>query len=427
MAVQSSLVPIPDEKRIISLDILRGFAVIGIFVVNIQVMGCHFVHRGACKALHTSGLDAAISMMIKLLFINKFLSIFSFLFGLGIAMQVYRQIRKGNYETIFFIRRMAGLFLIGMLHILFFWSGDILHIYAIGGLALLWLMRKSNALLLTAGVLVLVFPFYHQLLGFISSALHTGVVPDISTYSHEQLMKVNLTGSYLAIMKLHVSEYLHNLGGIHTGLIPRAFFMFAIGAWVVKKGVLTDINGFVVAIRRKMIGAFLVSFLFLIAVYFIIQPNMYLLDAPSLIIAKKIATRVISLLYSVSNMVIAMSYIWLLAYALRWAPVQKAFAPLQYIGKMALTNYIMHSVIALCLFSSVGLRMYGTMRPSTGILIVAIVSLAQILMSKVWLTYFLYGPLEWGWRCFSYFKYLPLRKYPHAVGSSQSPENYRVM
>ncbi|MCA1801889.1 MAG: DUF418 domain-containing protein [Rhodothermaceae bacterium] len=427
MALISHLDPTPDEKRLVSLDILRGFAVIGIFVVNIQIMGCHFVHRGACKALWTSPLDQAISMLIKLFFVNKFLSIFSFLFGLGIAMQFYRHLRKNTSVNLFFIRRLGGLLLIGALHIMLFWSGDILLIYALLGLLLLYLLRKSKKALLGVGLLVLVFPFYHQLFGFISDVLHFNIVPEIDGYTHQDLLAVNLQGSYFDTIKLRVSEYLYNLQHIHTGLVPRAFFMFTIGALLVRKGVLSDIEHYTSVIKWKMITAFIISFLFLITLYNLILPNMYILDASSLIILKKIIGRVTHLLYSLSNMVIAMFYIWLITYSLRLNVVKTILSPLQYIGKMALTNYVMHSVIALFLFSSVGFGMYGSVSPTTGILIVLLVCVIQILWSKVWLTYFLYGPLEWCWRCFSYYKYLPMRKYPHAVVSSQSPENYHVL
>ncbi|MFU8861768.1 MAG: DUF418 domain-containing protein [Cyclonatronaceae bacterium] len=424
MAVISHPAPTPEEKRIIPLDILRGFAVIGIFVVNIQVMSCHFVHRGACKALWTSHFDQVISILIKLFFVNKFLSIFSFLFGVGIAMQFYKYVRKNTSANQFFMRRLGGLFLIGVLHILFFWSGDILHIYALLGLLLIYLLRKSTMALLGAGILILIFPFYHQVLGFISDVLHFNIIPEIDGYTHQDLLAVNLQGSYFDTIKLRVSEYLYNLQGIHTGLVPRAFFMFTIGAWLVRKGILSDIEQFASDIKWKMITAFIISFLFLVTMYNLIIPNMYVLDAPSLIILKKIMGRVNNLLYSISNMVIAMFYIWLITWSLRWDLVNTILGPLQYIGKMALTNYVMHSVIALFLFSSVGIGLYGNMSPATGIMIVIFVCIFQILFSKIWLNYFLYGPLEWGWRCFSYFKYLPMRRDPHLQTSAQSSENY---
>jgi uncharacterized protein len=427
MAVISHQAPTPDEKRLIPLDILRGCAVVGIFVVNIQIMGCHFVHRGACKALWTSPLDQAISMLIKLFFVNKFLSIFSFLFGLGIAMQFYRYKRKHTSVNQFFIRRMGGLFLIGVLHILLFWSGDILLIYALLGLMLLYLLRKSNTVLLGAGLLVLVFPFYHQLFGFISDVLHFSIIPEIDGYTHQDLLAVNVQGSYFDTMKLRVSEYLYNLQDIHTGLVPRAFLMFTLGAWTVRKGVLSDMELYASDIKWKMITAFIISFLYLVTLYNVIIPNMHILDASSLILVKKIVGRVNNLLYSLSNMAIAVFYIWLITYSLRLKMVRTILAPLQYIGKMALTNYVMHSVIALFLFSSVGLGMYGAMSPTTGVVIVLLVCIVQIMFSKVWLTCFRYGPLEWGWRCFSYFTYLPMRKDQQTAVNTQTTENYPIV
>jgi len=424
--VHKKLAPTSEGKRITALDILRGFAVIGIFVVNIQVMSCHFSHRGVCNAQWTSALDNTISMLIKLFFVHKFLAIFSFLFGVGIAMQLYKQIRKNNPDPWFFIRRMAGLYLLGMLHILLFWSGDVLHIYALLGLLLIWLMRKSNVLLIGAGIAFFVFPFYHQVFGFLNNLLQFSFIPNITDYTHQELMAINLKGTYLDTVKLRISEYIYNIRGVYTGLVPRAFLMFTFGAWLVKKQVLSNMDQFVVDVRSKMITAFLLSFTYLLLVYFVILPNMYLLNGPSLAVVKKIVARVNHLLYSFSNIVIALFYIWLLVYSLRWPISQKVLGPLRYIGHMALTNYVMHSVIALFLFSSVGLGTYGNMRPSTGIIIVVVTSIFQILFSKIWLDHYKFGPLEWVWRCFTYKKYLMIRKNAgEQSGFSLSPDYYK--
>jgi uncharacterized protein len=106
----------------------------------------------------------------------------------------------------------------------------------------------------------------------------------------------------------------------------------------------------------------------------------------------------------------ALFMVWLIAYAYQYSFWKKLLSPLQYAGRMALTNYLLQSAIGLFIFSSVGTQWYQTLSPSQTMGLAVVVFVIQVLLSKAWLHFFKYGPLEWVWRCISYGKVLGIKK-----------------
>ena len=149
--------------RLIILDILRGYALVGILFIIVQVTNCHFILQHECLMLWNSVPDRWITHALQLIITNKFFAIFSFLFGVGIAMQYQKLFESGHRPYLFFIRRMIGLFLLGVAHIFFLFSGDILHIYAILGICAILLYERSNVFILGVSFVVLVFHWYHHI------------------------------------------------------------------------------------------------------------------------------------------------------------------------------------------------------------------------------------------------------------------------
>ncbi|MBN7816109.1 DUF418 domain-containing protein [Algoriphagus sp. YJ13C] len=111
-----------------------------------------------------------------------------------------------------------------------------------------------------------------------------------------------------------------------------------------------------------------------------------------------------------SDLAFGLFYLWLLAYLYYFTSWKKLIKPFKYPGKMALTNYILQSVIGLFLFSSIGLGWYEKLSPVQTFLLAIGVFIFQWFYSKLWLSYFQYGPLEWLWRCFTYQKFFPIKK-----------------
>ncbi|MGB3776233.1 MAG: DUF418 domain-containing protein [Leeuwenhoekiella sp.] len=111
----------------------------------------------------------------------------------------------------------------------------------------------------------------------------------------------------------------------------------------------------------------------------------------------------------ISDVIMGIFYLWVLGMVWYFTSWKKLLSPLKYVGRMALTNYILQSVIGLFLFSSVGFGMYEGFGPSATFGVAIMVFLLQIVWSKIWLDYFRFGPLEWIWRCLTYKKYFALK------------------
>lgn len=152
MEVQSQRQPL--------LDVYRGFAVFGIFAVNITIMHSVLMYQDTYLSQFQDSVSAFITKLLQLFFYNKFFPIFSFLFGLGLSMQMKRKIDAQSKYIAFFIRRMGLLSLFGCAHIVFMWSGDVLHLYAVLGVCCLLFIRLNNKVLITIASVILIFPYY---------------------------------------------------------------------------------------------------------------------------------------------------------------------------------------------------------------------------------------------------------------------------
>lgn len=393
--------PTAAPQRIRTLDVLRGFAIFGIFMVNVEIMNCVFKNADSFGAQWTGTLDALAIRVQQLFFYSKFFPIFSLLFGIGISIQFLSMERKGLSRR-FFYRRMAALFIFGVCHILFLWSGDVVHLYAILGLLTFNLVRWKNHYLLLLAIGLLLFPFGGQLLeGFIQL---TGFNPESSlfNYSSEKIVDTIRNGSYLDGVQLRIREYGSNVAVLFVHLMPIALAMFILGLVIGKKGYLQDIPKWINKIKYPVLIIALVSnvyrFFFLFGLW-------------ELEIWKDPFWREVFLyLMKISDTLMGLFYVWLIAYVMQFSFWKKLLLPLQYVGRMALTNYLLQSVIGLLLFSSLGFQWYETLSPSQTILLAVTVFTMQVITSALWLSYFRYGPMEWLWRCISYWKLLPLRK-----------------
>ncbi|NER14678.1 DUF418 domain-containing protein [Leptobacterium flavescens] len=403
MTNPTSTVPVKAKKRIELLDIFRGFAVFGIFVVNIEIMNCLFINQDAFGAQWTSGIDKMAIRILQLFFYSKFFPIFSFLFGLGISMQALKQMEQNSFSSAFFIRRMAILFLFGLAHILFLWSGDVLHLYALLGLLTSLLIKRSNRFILITAVVLLLFPFYDRLMEFILNISQFNPMERLEAYTSEGIVTTIRNGSYLDGIHLRAIEYLSNVQLLFSHLMPVAFAMFLLGLYFGKNKIIYDINSFIHRIRKPVIIIAILSNVYRLLFLFVLVKNEELRSDETLMVF-------IYRLMFICDMLMGLFYLWLITWLFRYNFWKKLFNPLKYVGRMALTNYIMHSLIGLILFSSVGFKLYESLSPSETLTIAVATFVFQVIFSKLWLSYFNYGLLEWVWRCFSYKKLLPLKK-----------------
>ncbi|THD65865.1 DUF418 domain-containing protein [Robertkochia marina] len=394
--------PTGTTKRIELLDVYRGFAILGIFVVNIVIMNSTFLNQDEFAQQWTSPVDQLSERILQLFFYTKFFPIFSLLFGLGISMQALKWYEKNTLSFSFFARRMFILFLFGILHILLLWSGDVLHLYALLGLLTTVFIKRSNTLILSLSLLVLLFPFYDTIFEQLLTLLNFQPEVYLSDHTGASVNEVIRNGSYAEGVKLRILEYLSNIPMLFGFLAPVALSMFLLGLYLGKNRIHQNIEAFIERIKKPIILITVITNIYRVLFLFVFTK----LDIYQMAIARTLFVKLMVL----SDVVMGLFYLWLLGWLWQYTPWRKILSPLKYAGRMALTNYIMQSFIGLILFSSVGFSLYETMSPHQTFLTALLVFGFQVMGSKIWLRFFQYGPLEWIWRCFTYKKLLPNKK-----------------
>ena len=197
---EERLGPVTSNKRIDVLDVLRGLAVGGILLGNLQwFSGYGFMPTALVE--QTSAIDHVFRFLIHFFVEGKFYSIFSFLFGFGFAIQMARAAERGDTKASLFKRRLFWLLVIGILHAVLLWSGDILTLYALLGFVLLLFRKTSDARLLKWTFVMIAVPVVVYLVFF---ALFVAFVPPEATAAIEagptgmwkNAMQIIPTGSY---------------------------------------------------------------------------------------------------------------------------------------------------------------------------------------------------------------------------------------
>lgn len=394
--------PTNQKKRIELLDIFRGFAVLGIFVVNIEIMNSTFVNQEVFSQQWTSTIDQFAVKILQLFFYSKFFPIFSLLFGLGISMQALRLYERNELSFSFFLRRMVILFFIGLLHIILLWSGDVLHLYALLGLLVTLLIRTSNRILLIISAFFLLFPYYDEVFGALINYVDYQPHLYLKDFAGAEVVRIIREGTYLDGIKLRFLEYMSNIPILYSFLAPVALSMFLLGLYLGKKKIWKSLETFIENIRKPVIAIAILTNCYRI---------LFLFYLPELEIYENESLRPFFFKFMfLSDIAMGLFYLWGIGWMWYNSKLQRILNPFKYVGRMALTNYVMHSVFGLILFSSLGFKLYETLSPIQTLLSAVAVFLFQIIYSRIWLTYFLYGPLEWIWRCLTYRKLLSIRK-----------------
>ncbi|SDK72580.1 uncharacterized protein SAMN04488034_101242 [Salinimicrobium catena] len=400
--MENSIRPTAKSKRIDLLDVYRGFALLGIFVVNIVIMNSTFLNQDEFAKQWTSGIDQFAERVLQLFFYTKFFPIFSLLFGLGISMQALKLKAKNKLSFSFFGRRMFFLFLIGVGHILFLWSGDVVHLYALLGLFVTLLLSRSNKIILFLSGFFLLFPFYDEVLFYLFGKMNFDPGRFLSGFDGAEVNRVINHGSYLEGLKLRALEYMANLPMLLGFLAPLALSMFLLGLYLGKNRIYDSLESYITKIRTPMLILGLITNVYRILFLFVLPDyGMYSNDLLRPYFIKAMV---------LSDVFMGLFYLWIIGWLWYNTKLKFLLKPLRHAGRMALTNYLMQSVIGLLLFSSVGFSLYETMSPSQTLSVATAVFAFQVLYSKLWLSYFKYGPMEWLWRSLTYKKALPITR-----------------
>lgn len=395
--------PIKENSRIEILDIWRGFAIFGILMVNILVFNCAFTYRPAYEQEWSSALNQSTLRFLEIFFYSNFYPIFSFLFGLGVSLQVLKQIDQNTFQLSFFVRRFLGLLLLGIFHIIFIWSGDILHLYALLGIPLVLLIRCPNIILWSSMVFVFLFPFWSDAILWLEGLYSFNYELTLDQYPREMLKEIYQKGTYFELLVVRLKEYRFAANMLYGFMAPVAFTMMLFGAYVVKSGRLQSIPEWTKKHQTKMWVLGVLAFGYNAFILYYMLPT-YGRDINPFL--GYILTR----LFFLSHIFKGLFYLFLLAWLHEHTIFKKIVTYLQPVGRMALSNYLFQSILALFIFSNLGLAWYEHLSPFQCVLMVLVLYGFQVIVSPIWFRYFKYGWFEWLWRSFSYQRVLKIRK-----------------
>lgn len=400
--------PVPQGERIEVLDVLRGAAIFGILIANIMVVsGYFFLGAGERAALPTAAADGVAIFLIHALLEGKFYSIFSLLFGYGFAVQMQRAEAKGLDFPPLFRRRLTGLLLIGAAHAFFLWAGDILLLYALLGFLLIPFHRAADRTLVKGVVICLALPLVWYLLLFASGVGRFLVPPEGGAGEGPDIFAMMLAGfqgtSWFEAWRSNLIQFVGRWAELFISMrFPKVFGMFLLGFYLGRRGFGTDMAAARAVLRRAAIAGLTIGLPANLLMAWLQELEVYL-PPSGLGVLQVVAA-------SIGVPLLALGYAAALALAYHHGRTRAVLAPLGWAGRMALTNYLMHSLVMVTIFYGIGFGWHGRMGPAATTGLAVIICLAQVVLSRAWLRRYQFGPVEWLWRQFTYRRSVPLRR-----------------
>lgn len=398
----------PATQRTELLDALRGFALFGVVWSNYAVLSIWlFMAPGAKSALPGAFLDAPLETLHTILIDGKFYSIFSVLFGIGFDFFL----AKGSDGLWRFYRRMLILLVIGWLHLRYLWAGDILFLYALLGLLLPLFRGLSDRALLIAAAALILSPIAIDAAVVITNARFDPVEPFIRLMEASDARYGNSTfDAFLALPEGGWKEFLDAndrawifrfVHLVESSRPPKVLGLFLLGLWVSRRKLFVDVAQHAPLLKRVCIGGFALGLPSSILMWWAESHVGHPPEPSSLLRAASYALSVVPLAMAFAS---GFALLWILD---GWRQRLMKLAPM---GRMALTNYLLQTIIAIALFYGIGLG-WGTHVSAVAFESIAVgVFIIQVLWSHWWLKRFRFGPMEWAWRSLTYGKVMPMRK-----------------
>jgi len=393
--------PTSPHDRIDLLDSTRGFALLGIFFINILA----FAKPGSLPFFSVDQLpaDRAVMALIMVFVESKFFPLFALMFGMGFALQWLRSQRKETDFVAFFRRRLFFLGIFGLLHLIFLWESDILLIFAVVGLLqipfrnlspqklLRWIIGLLGVMLILYAIIFSVLVVAHLLPAAAPQiALVDTQIVQTFTETARQTAALYATGSYAELLQARLG----NLFGTTVLLAtrtPTVLAMFLLGLYCGKIGLITNLSAHVPLLRRVRLIGLTAGFSVagLVGVATLAGPPTVIFSAA--FFNQALAGPLVAVGYGASFALFALN------------PANRRLTtPLAAYGRMALTNYLLQSAVATTLFYGYGFGLIGEVSRLGTLGIAVVIHLALITLSLVWLRTFRFGPMEWVWRSLTY-------------------------
>ena len=367
---RASLRPVEPGERILALDILRGFAMLGVLLA--YALWC----LGNPPEQTYSQADRIVDWAAIVLIDTKAYTTLAILFGIGFSIQLARASDRGVSVVPFYLRRLLALIAIGLVHALLLRNGDILVPYATMGFLLPFLRKASNRALLVCGLMGLFFPEIVHIV-WRMSGIPFPRRPNTEGMSH-------LSSNFVWV------RYWYSTA---ITLWPASIPMFLFGMYLGRRRFFENLS----AHRRLLFGVLIGGLIlgvsgfagieFLIRAWAKSRPPVWMFFLPMLL--KSLHAWGFAAFYSSSLLLLLQRESW-----------QRFFAPLGAVGRMALTNYLLQSMflVPLC----IAFELFDRVTPVMALLLAIAVAMIQLPFSNWWLSRFRFGPAEWLWRSMTY-------------------------
>jgi uncharacterized protein len=393
----------PHEKRIPVLDAIRGFAIFGILVSNMSGYSYPSYYLSDW-GYRWGGLPNKLAWeLMAFAVIGKFLTIFSFLFGLSFALQLIRTETRGKAIVPLYTRRLLALLLFGAAHAFLIWYGDILLLYAVAGFLLLLFRNVQPKALLACSLLLLCVSYgkweYRLAQEYANaSAIQVAEARPPSDTSgdkkaedmSEPSFRAYAKGTYAEMVAQRVHDVYFNYRTTYLSL-AHVLSLFLLGFYAGRRGIFQESEKHIAFFRKLAVWGFFLGILGQTGLHYL-----YLRSLPSwMILLRPIAS-------AMGALSLAAFYVAGLVLLRRRGPGERLLRPLAAVGRTALSNYLLQSIVCTAIFYNCGLRLYGRVGPAGALALAVAIYAGQVLLSSLWLRRYRFGPLEWLWRTLTY-------------------------
>ena len=383
MKNQTSIYPNPRNSIV---DCIRGFGLIGVLLANLTAFNDQTLPTNTIKAI-SNNLDHLLSAINSVFIEWKFVTIFSILFGYSFGLLMLKAESKNINAVIFFSKRMFWLFMLGLIHMLFWW-GDILHLYAISGFMLLAFRKCSNKHILYFSIIFM----------FVVPKLIYTFFDDYTSYFTDQNLQIlsdsykkgSLSQVFTANLRLYYHAFI--LSGADLRDIAETLGRFLLGYYLLRIHLFEQIES-----KKKIFMNVLLLTSVPTLIYFIFLWLQHFkqieLNSEYITFFLKVGVLSTSCFYA--------SILTLLFIRFR---INRIFKMLQLLGRITLTNYLFISCFAVILFYGIGFGKLGDLPLHFIWLWAACLLIFETVFSYLWQKKYRYGPAEWLWRFLSYPK-----------------------
>jgi len=405
--------PISLSERIVFIDVLRGMALFGILAANMRAFFAPLDCYDNIGILFHGRADALAQIFIDGFIQGKFITLFSFLFGMGFAIQMSRAEVRGVRFMGFYPRRLLALALFGLIHGMLIWAGDVLVTYAISGaILLLFRNRQQKTLLWWAGSL---FALPIVTATFLLGLYYSRFRPGWMTPKPQDVQKIYAViqiyahGTVRQILAQNWVEWKHELPTDLFAIYATALFL--LGMWVWRAGIVQRLAEYRPVLKR--VCAWCLPGGAILSLYVAITRAVLPHDVVSL------RAWSAGVLWLPGSHILAAGYASGLALLYLDEKKRRYLLPFAAVGRTGLTNYLLQSVICTLFFYHYTTGLYGRIGPAIGLIPTVILYSAQVVISNWWLQRFRFGPMEWLWRGMTYGKFPSMSKDEPALGMGE--------